>query len=53
MNERNLQISVTLSYDGTNINELYSEIKPLHDDSCLSVQGIGPNGRRNLIIVME
>jgi hypothetical protein len=33
--------------------ELYSEIKPLHDDSCLSVQGICPYGRGNLVRVME
>lgn len=34
-------------------NELYSEIKPFHADSCLSVQGISPYGRGNLITVLE
>ena len=34
-------------------NELHSEIKLLHADSCLSVQGICPYGRENLIAVNE
>ena len=34
-------------------NKLYSEIKPLHVDSCMSVQGTCPYGRGNLITVME